>query len=128
MRRGSSFKTITQNKGGGILLLDIDKTDTLEDLLEKITTSFFPNGVNEEQNLRLENFNYFMASFTGVPIEVVSPNGDAIHVGTYTKRITTSPLRIYLHTQPKVRVKCFLKTTFNCIKLFILLIFLSYCF
>ena len=117
MKRGSSYRQITQKKGGGIVFQDINKKDTFQEFLQKITSSFFPNGLNTEQNLRLDNFDYFMANFTGVSIKLVSPNGDPIHVGTFIKSVSTSPLRIYFHTQPKVRVKNYL-TTFNCLKLF----------
>jgi len=51
----------------------------------------------------------FIANFKGVPIELFSRDGDPVLVSTFFKSVSTSPVRIYLHTQPKVGVKYYLK-------------------
>lgn len=104
-KKSRVYHQITQNRGGGLVYYDMEKNDTLLHLEQKAIASFFPDGFNKEQNLDIKNLDWFIASFTGVQVELFSPDGDPIPISTFLKSVSTSPVRIYLHTQLKVIVR-----------------------
>lgn len=83
----------------------MEKNDTLVQLEQKTTNTYFPDGFNKEQNVRIDTLDWFIANFTGIKIELYAADGEPVTISTFLKSVSTSPVRIYLHTQLKVKVR-----------------------
>lgn len=79
--------------------MDFNKDLTLNQLISEITDIFFPNGMSEAQDLRLDALDVHLASFSGSPIQETDENGESFTVGNYFKKMKLTPVRIYLHTE-----------------------------
>lgn len=99
--RAGVYKLISASKGGGQQIVDFNKDLTLNQLISEITDIFFPNGMSEAQDLRLDALDVHLASFSGSPIQETDENGESFTVGNYFRKMKSTPVRIYLHTELK---------------------------
>lgn len=99
--RAGVYKLISASKGGGQQIVDFNKDLTLNQLISEITDIFFPNGMSEAQDLRLDALDVHLASFSGSPIQETDENGESFTVGNYFRKMKPTPVRIYLHTELK---------------------------
>lgn len=99
------YKLIPASKGGGQQILDVHKDLDYCSLHKEVRDIFFPNGISQAQNLKIEEIKSHLASFSGSNLPNFDDEG-GFTVGKYFRNVKSCPVRMYLHTQ---RCVCFLQ-------------------
>jgi hypothetical protein len=96
--KNALYTQISERAGGGVHMIQVDRTCTLDHLQEKLGTLFFPDGMSA-QGTFLSDYNHFIAEFNGkkMPLKI---DGEDFTFGKFRDTCMCSPARLYFHTYP----------------------------
>ena len=93
-----SHKQVVAGRGGGVYEVDLPRDSGISDLKKAVVNLFFPQGINEVQNLKLADLQTSLSTFSGHIFQPTLQSGEPFTLDGYFQEVKTHPVRIYLVT------------------------------